>query len=197
MKNLVKKYNNKKNNKNNHENNTENRDYKNLKKLPWIPNISPKIKREFKKIGKDIAFTSGKNLQQILCQKNKPKLLPNSQPGVYQLDCSCNGKYIGESKKRVLTRCIEHQQDNMNGKWESSGAADHTKECHGQFDWQHPKTARISPYMYERKIREALEINKLKTINEKDKTFTVLNRDNGNYVTTNSWKSLFMKMENH
>ena len=26
-----------------------------------------------------------------------------------------------------------------------------------------------------RKIREALEINKLKTINEKDKTFTVLN----------------------
>ena len=51
--------------------------------------------------------------------------------------------------------------------------------------------------MYERKIREALEINKLKTINEKDKTFTVLNRDNGDYVTTNSWKPLFMKMGNH
>ena len=43
LKNLVIKYDNKKNNKNNHENNTENRDYKNLKKLPWIPNISPKI----------------------------------------------------------------------------------------------------------------------------------------------------------
>ena len=59
LKNLVIKYNNKKNNKNNH------------KKLSWIPNISPKIKREFKKIGKDIAFTSGKNLQQILCQKKQ------------------------------------------------------------------------------------------------------------------------------
>ena len=100
LKNLVMKYNNKKNNKNNRKNNTDNRDYSNLKKLPWIPNISPKIKREFKKIGKDIAFTSGKNLQQILCQKNKPKLLPNSQPGVYQLDCLCNGKYIGLSKKK-------------------------------------------------------------------------------------------------
>ena len=86
------KYNNKKNNKNNRKNNTENRDYSNLKKLPWIPNISPKIKREFQKIEKDIAFTSGENLQQILCQKNKPKLLPNSQPGVYQLDCSRYGK---------------------------------------------------------------------------------------------------------
>ena len=51
--------------------------------------------------------------------------------------------------------------------------------------------------MYERKICEALEINKLKTINEKDKTFTVLNRDNGDYITTNSWKPLFIKMGNH
>ena len=89
---LVIEYNNEKNINNNHENNHENQDYTNLNELPWIPNISPKIKREFQKIGKDIAFTSQKNLQQILCQKNKPKLLPNSQPRVYQLDCSCSGK---------------------------------------------------------------------------------------------------------
>ena len=63
LKNLVVEYNNKRNNKNNHENNTQNRDYTNLKKLPWIPNISPKTKRELKKIRKYIAFTSGKNLQ--------------------------------------------------------------------------------------------------------------------------------------
>ena len=79
-------------------------------------------------IGKDIAFTSGKNLRQILFhKKNKPKLLPNSQPGEFQLDCSCNGKYICESKKRVFTRCVEHQQDSMSRKWESSGASEHTK----------------------------------------------------------------------
>ena len=78
-----------------------------------------------------IAFTSGKNLQQILCQKKKPKLLPNSQPGVYQLECSCNGKYISESKKRVFTRCIEHQQDSISGKLESSAPTEHTKESHG------------------------------------------------------------------
>ena len=49
-------YNNKKNTKNIHENNVINRDYIN----PKI-NISPKIKREFRKIGKDIVFTSGHN----------------------------------------------------------------------------------------------------------------------------------------
>ena len=63
----------------------------------------------------------------------------------------------------------------MSEKWESSGAREHSKECHGQFHWLYQKTVRISPYMYERKIREALEINKLKKINEKDKTFTDLN----------------------
>ena len=94
MKNLVIKYHNEKNSKNNHESNTENRDYKNLKKLPWIPNINSKIKREFKKIGKDVAFTSAKNLQQILSQKNKPKLLPNSQPGgcLVQWEIYCQAK---------------------------------------------------------------------------------------------------------
>ena len=49
--------------------------------------------------------------------------------------------------------------------------------------------------MYERKIHEALKINKLGTINEKDKTFTVLNRDNGDYNTTNSGKPLLRKWE--
>ena len=100
LKNLVVEYNNKKNNKNNHENNTQNRDYINLNKLPWIPNISPKMKSEFKKIGKDIVFTSGKNLQQILCQKNKSRPLTNSQPVVYQLDSLCKRKYICKSKKK-------------------------------------------------------------------------------------------------
>ena len=44
-------------NKKNNENNTQ-RDYINLKKLHWIQNLSPKIKRGFTKIVKDIAFTA-------------------------------------------------------------------------------------------------------------------------------------------
>ena len=78
----------------------------------------------------------------------------------------------------------------MSGKWESSGTAQHTKECHGQFDWLYLKTVHILPYMHERKIREALEINNFRKINDEDKTFRVLNGDNGDYVTTNSWKPL-------
>ena len=54
-----------------------------------------------------------------------------------------------------------------------------TKECYEQFDWLHSKTVRSSPYMYERKICKGLEIKKPRTINEKDETFAVLNKNNG------------------
>ena len=47
-------------------------------------------------------------------------------------------EYIGETKKRVLTRSIENQ-DSMTGKWEESGATEHPKDCHGRFNWLHPK----------------------------------------------------------
>ena len=51
--------------------------------------------------------------------------------------------------------------------------------------------------MCKRNVREALEINRLKTLNETDKAFKGLNRDNGDYVTTNSRKPLFRKIGNH
>ena len=119
------------------------RNYTNSKRVPWVPNIGPKLRKEFKNVKKDITFTSGKNLQGILCQNN-PKLPSNSNPGVYQLDSSRNGRYIGESKKKVLTRCIEHLQDRIKGNWQSSGATEHTKQCHGQFNWIPPENNRCN-----------------------------------------------------
>ena len=67
-------------------------------------------------------------------QENIKKLVPNSFAGVYQLDCTCNVLYIGETKRKVTTRTIKHRQDSFNGKWGSSGATEHCLEFHGQFN---------------------------------------------------------------
>ena len=75
LKNLIKDYNVKKKNINSC-------NYTNSKKIPWVSNTGVKIMKQFKKVNKDFTFTSGKNLQSILYQ-NKPKLLPNSHPGVH------------------------------------------------------------------------------------------------------------------
>ena len=84
--------------------------------------------------------------------------------------------YLFVANKNLLTYLLEHQQDSIKGNWESCGATEHTKECHGQFNWIHPRTIAVMSNMYKRKVREALEINRLKTLNETDKTFKVLNR---------------------
>ena len=90
--------------------------------------------------------------------RNNSKLLPDSFPGVYQLDCTCNALYIGDTKNKVITKTIEHQQDSFNGKWESSGATGHCLECHRQFNWIKPKTLSSEKQYHRRKIRESLEI---------------------------------------
>ena len=77
-------------------------------------------------------------LKNLTC-RNKSKPLPNSFPGVYQLDFACNVLYIRETKKKVITRTIDHQQDSFNGTWESSGTSELCLECHAQFNWINPK----------------------------------------------------------
>ena len=77
---------------------------------------------------------------------------------------------------------IEHQQDSFKGKWNNSGATEHSLTCHRQFNWIHPKTiARENDYR-KRKIREALEIKKAKY----NKKIKFLNKDEGNLVKTNT-----------
>ena len=126
----------------------------------------------------------------MIC-RNKSNLLLNSFPGVYQLDCTRNPLYIGETKKKVITRTIEHQQDSFNGRWESSGATDYCLECHGQFNWINPKTLSTEQQYHRRRIRESLEINKKAKTNKRRK---VLNCDEGNLAKTNTWTPLFAKL---
>ena len=137
-------------------------DISKLAKLPWIPIIGPKMRQAFKKKNIKTIFTSDPNLKSLLCQ-NKTKLLPNSYQGVYELKCTCNSAYFSETKKKILTRTIEHQQDSFKGKWDSSRATEHSLTCHRQFNWIHTKTLARENNYRRRKILEGLGIKKVNT----------------------------------
>nr|XP_047143089.1 uncharacterized protein LOC124817277 [Hydra vulgaris] len=162
-------------------------------KLPWIPIIGPKLQREFKKQNIRVIFTSAPSLSNILCN-NKTKLPPNSNPGVYQLKCSCGNIYIGETKKKIISRSAEHQRACKNQKWSSSGATEHSKTCRGNFDWLNPKTLAVVQEYKIRKIRESLEINKAKVRCEIGIGESVLNRDDGDKVKTRTWGPILTKI---
>ena len=69
---------------NNNTNNNSNR--KQTITIPWIPKIGRRIKNIIQKLPFRVAFPTGHNLKNILC-KNEDKLMPNSYPGVYELQC--------------------------------------------------------------------------------------------------------------
>ena len=107
-------------------------------------------------------------------------MIPNSYPGVCELKCSCVPVYNGETKKKIISRSTERQQESIKGNWSPSGATEHTKECHGHFDWLHPKTLKWV-------LWQASD-----GIVGQDK---LLNSDYGNFVKTNAWKPLLKKMK--
>ena len=90
-----------------------------------------------------------------------------------------------------MTRTIEHQQDSIKGKWESSGAAEHCLKCHGKLNWLHPKILRETRYK-SRKIRESLEIKRSKC----DSSKSDINRNDSNFVKANTWTPLLKNVTN-
>ena len=153
--------------------------------LPWIPKVGPKLRSVYRRHGIKVVFHRGPSLTDIL-SKHKSKLPTNSNSGVYKLECGCSNIYIGETKKRILTRVKEHQRDAFEGRWRNSGAAEHTKNCQHEFRWSETKSIAMENDKTRRKIREALEIRKHKRSRQGE----VLNRDAGTLLATNQWDYL-------
>ena len=167
--------------KSNDQNNTKNT--KNIK-LPWVPILGRKLRKEFKKKDIKTVFTSGTDLKSILCQ-SKSKLLPNSYLGVYALNCSCNAEYIGETKK-------SDDQNNGTPTKQHKGKMGKLR-CDGRLfkmSWSiQLSTSKAERYKC-RKIRESLEIK----ISKFDSSKSNINRDDGNLVKTNTWAHLLRKI---
>jgi hypothetical protein len=171
---------------------TDNQDIdpKNIIILPWIPKLSLILKREFRKVGIKTVFRFGSSLLNMLCN-NKSKLHPHSYPGVYQLDCTCGASYIGETRKKISTRVNEHEKNVTKRNWDASGVVEHAQHCVGTVNWTKPKIISIIQSNYTRKVREAIEIQRLQCSKSQE---YVLNRDNGNLVMTRHWRPFFVKL---
>ena len=79
--------------------------------LPWIPGLSPKLRKNYKKAGYKTVFKSGASIKRLLTSRNKSKLPKNSQPGVYKIPCPCTPQpYIGETKLQIRTRTEQHEE---------------------------------------------------------------------------------------
>ena len=169
-------------------------DTKKFVSLPFVPNLDNSLKKVFQKAGFTVMFKSGRTLSSILTSRNKPKLPPNSYPGVYKATCKCCSNYIGHTGKKVSTRGTEHEKAAFLGNWDDSALAKHCQGCQEGIDWEKFHTISTQPYYYRRAIREALEIQREEVCNPDN---TIINDRAGLYVTTDAWKPFFKKIGNH
>ena len=161
--------------------------------LPWVPGLSPKLRKAYKKAGYKVVFKSGKNLSTILTSKNKPQLPRNSHPGVYRIQCTKhpNNPYIGHTKKQIRSRISEHKEYARKSEWDKSGAAGHSKECDG-IKWDEVRTITREKSKFEREVREAMEIQR----NRCGPDNGGMNVDLGKWVKTKFWLPFFKSLEN-
>ena len=157
--------------------------------LPWVPKLSPKLRKIYKKAGYKVVFKSYNNLQQILTSKNKTKLPKNSYPGIYKIKCTDHpdNPYVGETKMQIQTRNSQHKKDVSNERCEKSAVSFHKKHCNGDILWKETETIKVEKNKFDRKVREALEIQ----YNECGPEKGGMNLDHGKYVTTKFWTPFF------
>ncbi|XP_057316789.1 uncharacterized protein LOC130657810 [Hydractinia symbiolongicarpus] len=112
--------------------------------LPWVPGLSPKLRKSFRKAGYKTVIKSSAYLQTILTSQMRQKICQGDEVE----NCSCNVGY----------------------------------------DWDTAKMLKQEFNKFDRKVREALEIQFQDTSPRSEHG---LNLDDGQYVTTKFWKPMF------
>ena len=120
----------------------------------------------------------------MLTRKNKSKLPNNSYPGVYKIPCKIHtvNPYIGETKIQIRSRNLQHQENTRKEKWDQSGVVSHSRLCEG-VNWNEIETVCVERNRFNRKVREALEIQ----YNKSGPDNGGMNLDDGDYLKTKFW----------
>jgi hypothetical protein len=157
--------------------------------LPWVPGLSPKLRKIYRSAGYKAVFKSGANLKNILTSRNKTQLPPHSHPGVYLHESTCSRKYVGQTKKQINTRMDEHAQNIEKKRW-TEPMAQHVCTCGCNIDWTKVKTLKISNHKFGRQVREALEIQ----YHQCGPRDGGMNLDDGRYLKTLFWTPMLKSL---
>jgi len=130
--------------------------------LPYQPGLSEKITRLIKPLKCKVAYKPLGKLKDILSTvKDKPEPLMLS--GIYEINCSCGTKYVGETERPLYKRIKEHQASCKKGSQESA-ISDHVWNTKNNSDhviqWNDAKIILQEKRKTFRKAKEALLIQR-------------------------------------
>lgn len=107
--------------------------------IPYIKGVSEKFNR-LKRFGFKLVYSCKNKLNKII-KTGKDKLDPLSHCDVvYKISCNdCDASYVGQTKRRLLTRIREHRSNINKRSGSPSVISSHRLEFNHEFDWDGAK----------------------------------------------------------
>lgn len=144
---------------------------KKLVVIPFIPGISEFLKRKMSKFQVTVRFKPISSLRKRLVRIKDKVQIEEKSNVVYRIPCAnCPKAYIGETTRRLEIRQKEHKSAVKNGQTKNSSIAEHALNNGHIPDWENTKVLETSSKFLQRRIMEAIHIQR-----EPDP----LNRDKG------------------
>jgi len=139
--------------------------------VPFIKHISNSLKTISSKLGCPLAFTIPNTLN-IFIKTGKDKIDNYNRCGVvYKINCKdCEVSYVGQTKRRLITRIKEHKND-INKKSGIPSVISSHRLLNHEFDWEKPHILDNETSWYKRIISEMIHIKmQTKGINKQSDT---------------------------
>lgn len=95
--------------------------------LPFCPPMCFKFNNLFKKVNLAPVFVSKNKVKNFICN-NKDKIEILNKSGIYSIECSCGYKYVGQSRRAIDVRWVEHNKNIARNEPEKSSVAYHYLE---------------------------------------------------------------------
>ena len=96
-------------------------------------------------------------------------MIKKLQKVVYEIPCSCDKRYIGETGRSIKDKLKEHIVDIHHNRIKNSAIAEHCHNTNHHICIKNTKVLATIPHYYKRKIREVLEIEKhVNNLNQDD-----------------------------
>jgi hypothetical protein len=156
--------------------------------IPFVEKLSYNISRILKARNIRTVMIPGNTIKNIVCTI-KDKLIMEETPNcIYLIGClDCEATYVGESKRRLKNRIVEHKAAVRNANGKDSALAEHAIDKLHTPDWDNLKIVSKSRDFKTRRFKEAVAIlNQKMPLNRNEgmkisETFKPLITDFNNY----------------
>ena len=139
--------------------------------LPYIQGVSDKIQRVLNSVGVKVALKPLLTIGRYLPSLKDPILTSEKSCLIYKIPCNdCEFSYIGQTKRDLKTRILEHQRAIRNQQPEKSALCEHSMIHDHRIAWQEAQILKTESDYSKRLFAESWFINKESNI---------LNRNDG------------------